>query len=268
MAGKSARLSAKSDGKAVAIEALAVIDGIPVENELLLGLPAKECERVFPRLVFVQLRRHDVLHEPGAAIKFAYFINSGLASVLSVMTDGKSVEVGLTAKEGFVGLPLIVGLATSPTRTVVQIQGDAFRVSAAALAQLLEQCPTLGKRMQRYVQILAMQATHVAACNRIHEVNERLARWLLSCQDRIDSNTVALTHEILAQMLGTRRSSVTVAAGQLQKAGLITHHSGVVHIESRARLLQVACECYESMRRQARNWQNEARSGDDAGLAQ
>ena len=258
MAGKSSRLGAKTDGKAVAVKAIAVIDGITVENELLLGLPAKERESAFPRLVFVQLRRHDVLHEPGAPIKFAHFINSGLASVLSVMADGKSVEVGLTAKEGFVGLPLIVGLATSPTRTVVQIQGDAFRVNAAALVQLLQQCPTLEKRMQRYVQFLAMQATHVAACNRIHEVHERLARWLLSCQDRIDSCTVPLTHEILAQMLGTRRSSVTVAAGQLQKAGLITYRSVVVQIESRARLLQVACECYQSMRRQAGNWSTEA----------
>lgn len=258
MANRSPRLAAKSDGKAVAIKAVAAIDGIPIKNELLLDLPAKERQLAFPRLVFVQLRRHDVLHEPGAPIKFAYFINSGLASVLSVMTDGKSVEVGLTAKEGFVGLPLIVGLATSPTRTVVQIDGDAFRVSAAALARLLQQCPTLQKRMQRYVQFLAMQATHVAACNRIHEVHERLARWLLSCQDRIESNTVPLTHEILAQMLGTRRSSVTVAAGQLQKAGLVTYHGGVVQIESRSRLLQVACECYQSMQRQADSWRTEA----------
>jgi len=265
MANDSLPLAAKSNGKAVAIEAVA-IDGIPVENELLLRLPAQEWEALFPRAVFVQFRRRDVLHEPAEPIKFAYFINSGLASVLSVMADGKSVEVGLTAKEGFVGLPLIVGFATSPTRTVIQIQGDGFRVSAAALVQLLQQCPTLEKRMQRYVQSLAMQASHVAACNQLHEVHERLARWLLSCQDRIDSSAVPLTHEFLAQILGTRRSSVTVAAGQLQKAGLITYRSGVVQIESRARLMQVACECYKSMRRQAGNWRSEASpDGDPVG---
>ena len=132
-----------------------------------------------------------VLHEPGEPIKFGYFLNSGLASVLTVLTEGKSVEVGLTGKEGFVGLPLIVGFSTSPTRTVIQIDATGFRINAKNLVQALRQSPGLMNRLQRYVQILGMQGTQVAACNRLHEVDERLARWLLMCQDRIGSNFVA-----------------------------------------------------------------------------
>ena len=234
-----------------------MIDGTPVNNELLLNLPAKECAEIFSKLTFLPNRIHDVLHEAGEPIQFAYFINGGLASVLSVMADGKSVEVGLTGKEGFVGLPLIIGLKTSPTRVVIQIEGSAFRISAHELVQLLGQCSALEKRLQRYVQLLGMQATQVAACNRVHEVDERLARWLLMSQDRIGSSSVPLTQEFLAHMLGTRRSSVTVAAGVLQKAGLITYKRGQVKIEDRGGLIDAACECYDSMLRQASSWQTE-----------
>ena len=233
------------------------IDGTAVNNKILLNLPSKESDSIFSNLSFLPLRTHDVLHEAGEPIQFAYFINSGLASVLSVFLDGKSVEVGLTGKEGFVGLPLIVGLRSSPTQTVIQIEATGFRMPAAALADLLRQCPALEKRLQRYVQVLAMQSTQVAACNRVHEVEERLARWLLMCQDRIGSSSVGLTQEFLSHMLGTRRSSVTVAAGVLQKAGLITYKRGRVEIEDRDGLIGAACECYESMRRQANHWQKE-----------
>lgn len=234
------------------------IEGIPVANQLLLDLPSKESSALFPRLTFVQLRTHDVLHESGGPIKFAYFMNRGLTSILSATDGGKSVEVGLTGQEGFVGLPLIVGFSTSPTRAVVQIEGNAFRISAQGLMQVLPRCPHLEKRLQRYVQSLAMQGTQVAACNRLHEVDERLARWLLMCHDRIGSMNIPLTQEFLAHMLGTRRSSVTVAAGVLQKAGLITYNRGHVKIEDRSLLQEAACECYEVMQRQARNWQRES----------
>lgn len=236
-----------------------VVDGMAVYNTLLLDLPAKECSAVFSELTFLPNRINDVLHEAGEPILFAYFINSGLASVLSVLNDGKSVEVGLTGKEGFVGLPLIVGLKSSPTRVIIQIRGGAFRISAPVLVQLLGEYPALEKRLQRYVQLLAMQSTHVAACNRVHEVEERLARWLLMCQDRIDSSNVDLTQEFLAHMLGTRRSSVTVAAGVLQKAGLITYTRGRVKIEDRDGLMDASCECYDSMRRQIRSWETESK---------
>ncbi len=234
------------------------IDGIPVENELLLGLPSKERDCLFPKLVFIPLRTEDNLHEPGQPIKYGYFINSGMISILSVMADGKSVEVGLTGKEGFVGCPLLVGLSTSSNRAVVQLEASGFRIRAADLAPVLRECPTLEKRLLQFVQFMAMQGTQVAACNRLHEVDERLARWLLMSADRIGSMTVPLTQEFLSHMLGTRRASVTIAAGRLQKAGLITYRRGEVIISNRDRLLAKTCECYEAMLRQMENWRTES----------
>jgi CRP-like cAMP-binding protein len=181
-----------------------------------------------------------------------------MTSILTVLAEGKSVEVGLTGKEGFVGLPLIVGFSSGPTQAVVQIAGTALRINARSLIQVVRQCPVLSNQLQRYVQMLAMQGTQVAACNRIHEVEERLARWLLMCQDRINSNLVPLTQEFLAHMLGTRRASVTVAAGILQKAGLITYQRGHVNIVERTQLEAASCECYAIMRQQSMRWESEA----------
>ena len=237
-----------------------LVEGNPVRNELLLGLPSQECDSIFPELTFVQLRTHDVLQETEEPIKYAYFIDSGMVSILSVMRDGKSVEVGLSGKEGCTGLQLAAGFKTSDTRSVVQIEGTAFRVSNQGLIKLLRQCPILAKRIQQYGLLMAMQGTQVAACNRLHEVDERLARWLLMSQDRIgnDGGVVPLTHEFLAHMLGTRRSSVTVAAGLLAKSGLITYNRGHVKIENRERLEDAACECYDLIRKHTARWKKES----------
>jgi CRP-like cAMP-binding protein len=234
-------------------------DGNHIHNEILLSLPARERELVFSKLEYVRLKTHHVLHEPGDTLKSAFFCNSGLVSILSVFPDGKSVEVGLVGKEGFIGLPLVVGFRTAPTRAIAQIEGSSFRVDGDTLKGILAQCPNLERRLQQFSQIMAMQVTQIAACNRLHEVNERLARWLLMSADRIGSNSVPLTQEFLAQMLGTRRSSVTVAAGMLQKAGLITHSRGDVQIIDRTRLEEAACECYGIMQRQVVEWIGEVR---------
>jgi CRP-like cAMP-binding protein len=236
----------------------AEIDGNQVHNEILLDLTTKERELLFPKLELVRLNTHHVLHEPGDTLKSAYFCNSGLISILSVFPDGKSVEVGLVGKEGFIGLPLVAGFRTAPTRAIAQIEASAFRIDAETLVGLLRQCTRLERRLQQFSQIMAMQVTQIAACNRLHEVNERLARWLLMSADRIGSNSVPLTQEFLAQMLGTRRSSVTVAAGMLQKAGLITHTRGDVKIVDRRQLEEAACECYEIMTLQVTEWKGEA----------
>src|SRR6202043_1931842 len=179
--------------------------------------------------------------------------------VLNVTQEGKSVEVGLTGKEGFVGLPLLVGFQSSPARVIIQIEGSAFRVSAEALLGLLRMCPVLEKRMHRYSQVLAMQASQVATCNTLHRVDKRLARWLLMSQDRIGTDVVPLTQEFLAHMLGTRRSSVTIAASVLQKAGLIKYTRGHVNILDRKSLEDAACECYEALVQQASRWNTESR---------
>ncbi|HEX3739810.1 MAG TPA: Crp/Fnr family transcriptional regulator [Terriglobales bacterium] len=234
-------------------------NGNPIYNEVLLSLPAGECKDLFSKLEFVRLKVHHVLHEPGDFLKSVYFGNSGMVSILTVFSDGKSVEVGLVGKEGFVGLPLLVGFHTAFTRAVSQIDATAFRVDAETLMALLPHCPTLDRRLRQYSQIATMQVTQVAACNRLHEVHERLARWLLMCSDRVSSNELPLTQEFLGQMLGTRRSSVTVAAGILQQAGTITTSRGDVKIVDRRKLEGAACDCYAIMQRQVREWQNGSR---------
>jgi CRP-like cAMP-binding protein len=233
-------------------------DGNHIHNKILLDLPPKEREMLFPKLELVRLKTHQVLHEPGDSLKSAYFCNSGMISILSVFPDGKSVEVALVGKEGFVGLPLVAGFRTAPTRAVAQIDATAFRVDGETLMVILRQCPTLERRLQQFSQIQTAQVTQIAACNRLHEVNERLARWLLMSADRIESNSVPLTQELIAQMLGTRRSSVTVAAGMLQKAGLIAQNRGEVEIVDRQKLEEAACDCYGIMQGQIEDWQRDS----------
>jgi len=251
---KKPRPSAKSSPKPSRTDG----DGNHVHNEILLDLPREEREMLFSKLELVRLKTHHVLHEPGDTLKSAYFCNTGLISILSVFPDGKSVEVGLIGKEGFVGVPLVAGFRSATTRAVAQIQGTAFRVDGETLRVILQQCPHLERQLQQFSQVLAMQVTQIAACNRLHEVNPRLARWLLMSADRIGSNSVPLTQTFLAQMLGTRRSSVTVAAGMLQKAGLIAYSRGDVQIVNRRKLEAAACECYGIMQRQIKNWAAEA----------
>jgi CRP-like cAMP-binding protein len=255
MANKSAipRVS-----KSSAPSTISGMDGQQMHNEILLGLPRVESAVLFPFLEYVPMPTHHVLHEAGNPITHGYFVNDGLASVLNVMKDGKSVEVGLAGKEGFIGLPLIVGLSTSPTRVVAQVAGSAFRIRASDLKKALRQCPKLQQDLNRFAQTMAMQATQVAACNRLHEVDERLARWLLMSQDRLGGDRVPLTQEFLAHMLGTRRASVTVAAGILQKAGLIQYTRGAVNVVKRAELEDTSCECYQSMVVQSGNWKKES----------
>jgi CRP-like cAMP-binding protein len=232
-------------------------DGNQVYNEILLVLPRSEFDAVLPKLEFMRLKLHHVIHEAGETLKSIYFCNSGMFSILNVMPDGKSVEVGLIGKEGVSGTPVVAGFRTSHTRAVVQADVTAFRIEADALRTLLPKCPTLERQMNRYAQLLAVQVTQIAACNRLHEVNERLARWLLMTQDRVGSEHLPLTQEFLAQMLGTRRSSVTVSAGTLQKAGLIAYTRGHVTIHDRPRLEEAACDCYALLQCQVKEWQTQ-----------
>jgi CRP-like cAMP-binding protein len=232
-------------------------NGQQVRNQILLALPRKEFEAVFPQLEFVRLKPRQVLHETGDALKSAYFCNTGMISILTVLSDGRCVEVGLVGKEGVVGLPLVAGFRTAYNRAIVQIEATAFRINADALAELLRTCPFLERKLQQASQISAMEVTQIAACNRLHEVEERLTRWLLMSGDRVESNSLPLTQELLAQMLGTRRSSVTVAAGILQRAGLIHCTRGNVTIKDRHRLKEAACECYELMQNQIKVWRED-----------
>ena len=233
-------------------------DGNAVHNRILLGLSAKECNFILSRLVLVNLALHDILQEPGRPIQYCYFPNTAMASILNVMGDGSSVEVGLAGWEGFVGIPVIAGFRTSSSRVVTQAIGAAFRINASDLREALPSCPQLLASLLRYSQEAMMEVTQIAACNRLHEVAERLARWLLMSQDRIRSEDLPLTQDFLAQMLGTRRASVSVAAAILQRAGLIHYKRGHVSILNRAGLEEASCECYKVIQRQLEAWRNEA----------
>ena len=237
-------------------------DGNVIGNKILLSLSSKECKAAVAKLEYVRLQLHQVIHEAGETIKSGYFVNTGMLSVLAVQPDGKSVEVGLIGREGFCGLPLLVGYRSSPTRVVVQGDATAYRCSSETLMSLMKQCPELEQQLQRFAHRLAMQTTQIAACNRLHDVEERLARWILMTQDRLVADKLPLTQEFLGQMLGTRRASVTVAAGVLQKAGLISYTRGSVTILSRPQLEQTACDCYGIVQRQLKDWETETTSSN------
>jgi CRP-like cAMP-binding protein len=232
-------------------------DGNGIHNLILCGLPRNESEQLFPSLEFVRLTLHQVLHEVGETIKSGYFLNDGLGSVLTVQPDGKSVEVGLIGKEGFVGLPIIFGFKSSGLRVVTQASGTGFRIDANTLRNALPQCPDLQAKLQQFAMMLAMQSTQIAACNRLHDVVERLARWLLMSHDRIGGTVLPLTQEFLSQMLGTRRASVSVAASVLQKAGMIAYTRGSVTILNRRKIEEAACDCYAIILQQKSRWQEE-----------
>ncbi|MGA8035311.1 MAG: Crp/Fnr family transcriptional regulator [Candidatus Acidiferrales bacterium] len=228
-----------------------------VRNKILLGIPSAERETILKKVEFVELPRTKVLNEAGQPIKQVYFINSGLASVLNVMNDGKLVEVGLAGAEGLIGLPLLAGFKSSAARVIMQVGGSGYAMSAKDFLASLEQCPTLATHLAQFGQQLTFQAMQVAGCNRLHPVDQRLAKWLLMSQDRLGGDLVPLTQEFLAHMLGTRRASVTVAAGQLQKRGLISYKRGEVRVRNRRGLENASCECYETLERQNEAWNKE-----------
>jgi CRP-like cAMP-binding protein len=222
--------------------------GKAVLNRVLLKLPDNEFLVLRPHLEYIDMPHHMSLHQPHRALRYAHFPNEGLISLVVELKDGKSVEAGLLGKEGAAGLPGVLGLDRSALREVVQIAGNGFRVRVDTLRSILPSAPQLQSVLSRYAASLAMQVAQTAACNRLHKVEERLARWLLIAQDRIDAGVVPITHDFLATMLGTDRPSVSVAAGLLQTRQILEYKRGSVKIVNRKKLEQFACECYEVVR--------------------
>jgi len=225
----------------------------PVANRILAALPEEEYQYLLPHLELVALGFKQVLYEPSVPMRFGYFPNSGMICLIAVMQDGASVEVGVIGHEGFLGTPILLGVKANPNRALVQLAGNAFRIKAEALATILPRTPRLELRLRRFVQAQAFHLAQSAACNRLHQVAERLARWLLMARDRASSDELPLTHEFLAEMLGSRRSTVSLAAGTLQKAGLIQYSRGRVKILDRTGLQNSACECYETSKQYERS---------------
>ena len=218
--------------------------GNGVSNVILLSLPNAEYRMLRPHLQPVDLPQHEILHEPGEKIEFTYFLNEGMASLVALSRDGRSVEVGIVGKEGMVGMPLTMGLRREIFRAIMQMSGSGLRIRSEVFQEILPSAPTLRSELNRFALMHGMQAAQLAACNRLHDVGPRLIRWLLMCQDRMDSQSLPLTHEFLAQMLGTGRPSVSLAAGILESAGMIQNLRGSVKILNRKSLEEAACECY------------------------
>jgi CRP-like cAMP-binding protein len=224
------------------------LKGRAVQNKILLAMPPREFKLLQPHLQFAELVQHRILYEPHGKLKFIYFPNRGLISLVVVLKTGKTVEAGIVGREGASGTALSVGVDSSALREVVQISGEGFRIKRSVFQDVLAVAPDLRKALNRYVVLLGMQVSQTAACNRIHEIEQRLARWLLMAEDSTANTTLHITHDFLATMLGTDRPSVTLAAGLLQKAGLIVYGRGSVRIVNRPQLETFACECYAVIR--------------------
>ena len=218
--------------------------GRTVKNVLLLSIPDREYNLIRPYLEYVELEHHKMLHDQGQQIEFAYFPNDGMVSLVVSTSDGRSVEVGIVGREGMVGTPLAVGLRLAPYDAIIQIPGNGIMIDSKRLTSQLSSTPRLWLVLTRFVLMQGLQMAQVAACNRLHELEQRLARWLLMCQDRVDSERLFLTHEFLAQMLGTGRPSVSLAIGMLEHAGLIENIRGIIRVINRKSLEDSACECY------------------------
>ena len=218
--------------------------GDRVGNKVLLSISDKEYALILPHLEFLDMPHHLSLYEPGQTLEFVHFPNSGMVSLVIATEDGKTVEVGEVGREGFAGVQAAVGINKNQVREIVQIAGDGFRVKIGALRTVLQSTPELQRLLTRYAVVQGMQFAQTAACNRLHNIEQRLARWLLITQDRVDSATLAITHDFLATMLGTDRPTVSLAAGILQDKQIIEYTRGKVQILSRAKLKESTCECY------------------------
>ena len=213
-------------------------------NALLSVLPPEEHALFLAEAEPAPLEYSAILQEVDQPVSHLWFPRSGVMSVLTEMEDGATVEVATIGREGMAGLPLVLDARQSTQRIFVQVPGEAHRLSAATFARLRPRLPALERLLLRYALSLVIQVSQGSACNRLHPIEARCARWLLLTHDRVDGNSFRLTHEFLAQMLGVTRPSVTIAAGILQKAGLIHYARGVMEILDRPGLEAASCECY------------------------
>jgi CRP-like cAMP-binding protein len=217
---------------------------------LLASLPGKDLALLSPHLKDIVLERGSVLQEQGEGVERVYFPHDGIISLLAVMRQGDAIETATIGYEGAVGAFAGFGSRRAQTRAVVQVSGSASRIAASRFRKIAEDSDAVCKIIVRYGEMLLIQIQQTAACNALHPVEARLSRWLLQARDRLESNNIKLTHEFLSQMLGVRRTTVTVVANMLQQAGLIRYHRGHIEIVDRGGLEARACECYDAIRRQ------------------
>ena len=219
-----------------------------IANSVLAALPREDYQSLLGELEPVALAAGEVLYEPGERIRYVYFPNDGQVSLLTVVADRKALEVALVGREGMIGIPLALGAEASPVRALVQGSGSALRMKAASFREALKRCAPLRHELHRYAYTKLVQARQIAACNRFHPTEARLARCLLLIRDRVGSDQFRLTHEILANALGIRRVGVTNAAITLQRSKLISYRRGKIHVLDRKGLIAASCGCYEIIR--------------------
>jgi CRP-like cAMP-binding protein len=219
-------------------------DGNLIRNSILNSVPDDEFQQIRPHLETVHLTQGSVLLPQEAEVSHAIFPNSGLVSLIVMMTEGRSSEASVTGCEGVVGVGLLGRITRSLHSGVVQVAGDAVRIAADRFQDALESSPSLRDMVTRFCVIQMMLTSQIAACNRLHPLEKRLARWLLLCQDRLSSETISTTHDLLASLLGTDRPSVTLAAQKIQSESLIRTTRGLLTVLDRARLKEFSCECY------------------------
>jgi CRP-like cAMP-binding protein len=222
----------------------------PRQNHLLAALPAVDYERLLPDLELVPLPLGWAVYEAGGKLGYLYFPTTSIVSLLYVMEDGASAEIAVTGNDGLVGIALFMGGETTPSRAVVQSAGYGYRLKAGVLKREFEQGGTLQHLALRYTQALITQMAQTAVCNRHHSVEQQLCRWLLLSLDRLASNELTMTQELIANMLGVRREGVTEAAGKLQADGLIHYSRGHITVLDRPRLEKRVCECYAVVKRE------------------
>jgi CRP-like cAMP-binding protein len=217
----------------------------PHQNHLLDALPASDYERLASHLELVPMRLGDVLYESGSQLRYVYFPTTSILSLLYVMEDGSSAEIAIVGNEGILGISLFMGGESTPSRAVVQSAGHAFRLKAALLKDEFGRFGPTMHLLLRYTQALITQMAQTAVCNRHHSVDQQLCRWLLLSLDRLQTNELSMTQELIANMLGVRREGVTEAAGKLQDVGLISYRRGRITVLDRPGLEARSCECYQ-----------------------
>jgi len=222
----------------------------PKLNRLLAALPSADYGRILPELEPVTLPLGMVLYESGGTLGYVYFPTDSIVSLLYVMEDGASAEIAVTGYEGLVGIALFMGGETTPSRAVVQSAGSGYRLKAALLKKEFDIGGALQHLALRYTQALITQMAQTAVCNRHHSVEQQLSRWLLLSLDRLPSNELSMTQDLIANMLGVRREGVTEAAGRLQKAGLIQYSRGHIVVLDRPKLEARVCECYAVVKKE------------------
>jgi CRP-like cAMP-binding protein len=221
--------------------------GLPLDNKLLTSLPRDHYDRLLPNLSTVSLQQGTVLYEAGDEVDQVYFPHYGMLSLLAVLRDGKAIETATVGNEGVVGAMAGLGLYKSLVRVVVQMPVSVSRIAASPFRTAAASSEAIRNLCIRYNEVLLSQARVTAACNALHPIEARFCRWLLQSADRSASDTVTLTQEFLAEMLGVRRTSVTEVASKVQNAGAITYSRGVIKILDRAALARMSCECYETL---------------------